>query len=214
VLENAGVGLGVVTSIAGQTRLRVELRGVAGHAGTVPMNMRRDALAGAAECIIRIENLARASIDTVATVGCLGLESPASNVIPGFASFTIDIRNPRDERRRDFVDLITSEIGELAGGRHLDAEFFTLLDVPATACNAAMTGLLAEIISEQQSACPQLASGAGHDAVALGSAARVAMLFVRCRGGVSHHPDEYVTPEDVAAAVHVLTDFLGKFRLH
>ena len=212
VLENAGVGLGVVTSIAGQTRLRVELRGVAGHAGTVPMNMRRDALAGAAECIIRIENLARNSTDTVATVGCLDLESPASNVIPGFASFTIDIRNPRDESRRDFVDLITSEVGGLAGGRQLDAEFFTLLDAPATACDAAMTGLLAEIVLEQQSVCPQLASGAGHDAAALGPAARVAMLFVRCRGGVSHHPEEYASQEDLAAAVSVLTDFLRKFR--
>lgn len=212
VLENAGVGLGVVTSIAGQTRMRVELRGVAGHAGTVPMAMRHDALAGAAAAIVRIEELARASTDMVATVGCINLESPASNVIPGFASFTIDIRNPRDESRRDFVEIVTGEIGRLAGERQLSADVFTLLDAPATTCDHAMMQSLAELVSQYQSVCPQLASGAGHDAVALASVAHVAMLFVRCRGGVSHHPEEYAAPEDVAVAVRVITDFLRQFR--
>jgi len=212
VLEKEALSLGAVTAIAGQTRLRINLDGTAGHAGTTPMLHRQDALAGAAEGIVFLEQLARESPGMVATVGCLDLRSPASNVIPGFASFSVDIRHADDAIRASFVNLAISGLRSRATSRDLKIEVLTLLDSPAVLCDPPMTALVAEAISKNQNACPRLTSGAGHDAVALSATARVAMIFVRCQDGVSHHPDEYSSVEDISAAIRVLTEFLREFR--
>jgi len=208
VLEEVGLALGVVTAIAGQTRARVFLEGMAGHAGTTPMKLRKDALAGAAECILLLEEKARALPGLVATVGEIHVESAASNVIPGRVNFTVDIRDANNRTRLGFCRSVFAEIEARMARRGLRVRIEAPLVAPSTKCSAAMTQSLASIVARKQKKCPKLVSGAGHDAVALAEVVEVAMLFVRCRRGLSHHPDEYAAPEDVALAVEVLADFL------
>lgn len=213
VLEEAGLALGVVTSIAGQTRARVLLEGKSGHAGTTPMTMRRDALAGAAECISLVEDRARSADGLVATVGELRLDSPASNVIPGRVEFTLDIRDAENAKRLQFCRELFSEIEARMAGRHLSVRIESPLVASSIPCSPRLTEALATVVEKFQPSCPRLVSGAGHDAVALAEVTDVAMLFVRCRDGLSHHPDEYAAPGDIALAVEVLTDFLSNFPI-
>jgi allantoate deiminase len=213
VLEKAGLALGVVTSIAGQTRARVFLEGKAGHAGTTPMNLRQDALAGAAEGIALVEKLAASADGLVATVGDLRIESAASNVIPGRVNYTLDIRDADDRKRLDFCAKVFGEIETRAVARGLAVRIENPLKAPATPCAPRLTDALEAVVCKVQSSCPRLVSGAGHDAVALAEVAEVAMLFVRCREGLSHHPDEYATPADISLAARVLTDFLTHYPI-
>ena len=208
VLEKTGLALGVVTSIAGQTRARVFLEGKSGHAGTTPMDLRRDALAAAAEGIALVENLAKRADGLVATVGDLRIESAASNVIPGRVNYTLDIRDADDRKRLQFCREVFARIDSLALERGLGVRIESPLVAPATPCSPRLTDALAGFVEKFQPFCPRLVSGAGHDAVALAEVAEVAMLFVRCRDGLSHHPDEYADPVDMALAVRVLADFL------
>jgi len=211
ILEEADLALGVATAIAGQTRARIFLEGKAGHAGTTPMTMRRDALAGAAECIGVIEERAAAANGLVATVGELHIPSAASNVIPGQVNFTLDLRDADDAKRESFRDALFAELTARMTKRRLAIRIETALSSPSVSCATRLTNALAECVSARQGTCPLLVSGAGHDAVALAEVTAVAMLFVRCRGGLSHHPDEYASPEDIGLAIGVLTDFLSKF---
>ncbi len=214
VLEAQNLALGVVTAIAGQTRVRVFVTGKAGHAGTTPMTMRRDALAGAAECVVLIERMARDCPGLVATVGQLEMRSPASNVIPGDAAFTIDIRHEDDAVRREFCEKLLSAVEGTLRARSLDARIEIPLEAAAAKCSPRLCDRLAEIVSRHQAACPRLVSGAGHDAVALAAVTEATMLFVRCRDGLSHHPEEFASAEDIGLAVNVLADFLASFPLH
>jgi len=214
VLENTGVALGVATAIAGQTRARIFLEGKAGHAGTTPMTMRRDALAGAAECVLFIEEQAKADKGIVATVGELRIESAASNVIPGRVSFTLDVRDGDDEKRTNFCTDIICGMEKMMEMRNLTFRIETVLSAPSVQCSPHLSSVLAERVSTRQTSCPYLVSGAGHDAVAMAEITEVALLFVRCREGLSHHPEEYASPEDIALAVEVLTDFLSTFPHH
>lgn len=211
VLEKENLALGVVTSIAGQTRARIFLTGQAGHAGTTPMNLRRDALAGAAECVTLIEERAHSIPDLVATVGELHLASPASNVIPGAAEFTLDVRHPNNRTRIKFCKDLYAEFEKRMKVRALALRIESPLVAPATPCAPRLVRALSRMVKKRQATCPHLVSGAGHDAVALAEVCDAAMLFVRCRGGLSHHPDEYASPEDIALAVDVLTEFLADF---
>jgi hydantoinase/carbamoylase family amidase len=211
VLESLDLPLGLVTAISGQTRARVALTGRAGHAGTTPMALRRDALAGAAECVLLTEEMAKREPSLVATVGQLELAAPASNVIPGEAWFTLDIRDPDAAAREHFRRQLFSEIERRMEARGLAARIETALDAPAVACDPGLGDALARIVEEAQGQCPRLVSGAGHDAVALAEVTRAAMLFVRCREGLSHHPDEFATAADIALATDVLAGFLGNF---
>lgn len=213
VLEQAGLALGVATSIAGQTRARVFLEGRAGHAGTTPMTMRRDALAGAAECIALVEAEGWAAGGLVATVGDLRIESAASNVIPGRVDFTLDIRDCDDPKREGFCRRLFAAIEERTAMRGLGVRIETLQEAASTPCSERLTAALSASVSGLQGACPRLVSGAGHDAVALAGVTEVAMLFVRCRDGLSHHPEEYASAEDIALATRVLTDFLANFPI-
>jgi hydantoinase/carbamoylase family amidase len=213
VLEQADLALGVVTSIAGQTRARVFLEGKAGHAGTTPMSLRRDALAGAAEGIVRVEKMARSAGGLVATVGDLRVESAASNVIPGGVNYTLDIRDADDAKRSQFCREVFALIEALALERGLAVRIESPLVVSATPCSPRLTDALADVVEKFQPSCPRLVSGAGHDAVALAGVTEVAMLFVRCRNGLSHHPDEYAAPEDMELAVRVLADFLFHYPI-
>lgn len=212
VLEKEDLALGVVTAIAGQTRARIFIEGKAGHAGTTPMNMRRDALTGAAECVLTIEQYATAMPALVATVGDLRIPSPASNVIPGAVEFTLDVRDADEEVRRNFCARITSELQTQMSKRGLGIRIEILQEGSPVNCSAPLTTALESLVFQRQDRCPRLVSGAGHDAVALAAVAEVAMLFIRCRDGLSHHPDEYATPEDIGLAAQVLAEFFSGFQ--
>ncbi len=212
VLENENRALGVVTGISGQTRLRITVCGVTGHAGTVPMRLRRDALAGAAEIVVAIESLARATEGSVATVGCLEIDRAASNVIPGLVTFSVDIRDADDDRRARLVGAVRKRIATVCAGRGLRSDEELLLEAPAVPCDPAIGEHLSDLVAEQEGLCPQMVSGAGHDAAAMAGVARVGMLFVRCRGGVSHHPDEFAAADDIECAIDVLTRFFREFQ--
>lgn len=209
VLEREKLAVGVVSVIAGQTRGRLVWRGRAGHAGTTPMSLRRDALTGAAEFIRFVESTARLRAPLMATVGSVQVSPGAPNVIPGEVVVSLDLRHPRDAARRAALGHLLAEARAIARRRGLRLAWEKTQDNGAVACAPALTRLLAASVSAvQDGRAPVLVSGAGHDAVVVAAVAPVAMLFVRCRDGLSHHPDEYAAPADLGVALTVLVEFL------
>ncbi|MDF1584869.1 allantoate amidohydrolase [Marinimicrococcus flavescens] len=204
VLEAEDLPVGVVTAINGAARLRVEVTGEAGHAGTVPMGLRRDALAAAAEMVLAIERLAHGTLDLVATVGRLEALPGAVNVIPGGARFTIDLRSPEDTVRTAALAQLGASLREIAARRGVGVALELFHETPAVACDARLVGALAQACTASGSAPRLLPSGAGHDAMAMAALCPVGMLFVRCRGGISHNPAEWAEPADMDRAVAVL----------
>lgn len=212
VLESQGLPAGVVTAISGATRLSVALSGMAGHAGTVPMALRRDALAGAAECILAIEAYCRADSGLVGTVGTINAKPGAANVIPGSVSFSIDIRSASDEHRARAVADIIERVKTIAGRRNLDPAIVLTHENRTVPCALWLRSQVADAIAGEGYPVFELPSGAGHDGMAMIDVADVAMLFVRCRGGISHHPDEHVDPADADAGARVLLRLIENFR--
>jgi allantoate deiminase len=212
VLEAEGLPVGVVTAISGATRLLVTLEGMAGHAGTVPMAMRRDALAGAAECIVAIESQCRNDIGLFGTVGVIRAEPGAGNVIPGRSSFSVDMRSASDEHRRQAVMLMVRTIEGIAKVRGLVPQIDVTHEQRSTPCADWLQAQVSAAIALQGCRTLALPSGAGHDGMAIADITDVGMIFVRCRGGISHHPDEHATLEDVAAGASVLLDVIEHFR--
>lgn len=208
VLEAQDAALGVVMAIAGQTRAQAGFTGLAGHAGTVPMALRQDALAGAAEMIVATESYAKNHPPLVATVGSIQVAPGASNVIPGRASFTLDVRSPGDDDRALALRQLGVLGAEIATRRDLVWTWEEKQSTAAVACDPTWTAALAAAVQKEQATVPQLFSGAGHDAVVMAALAPTAMLFVRCRGGLSHHPDEYAAPEDIATALRAVIQFV------
>jgi allantoate deiminase len=214
VLESRRLALGVVSGIAGQTRAELTWTGRAGHAGTTPMALRRDALAGAAEFLLAAEAYARPRRPLVATVGRIAAAPGAANVIPGLAVHSLDVRHPADAARRRALADLRRAARHIARRRGLRLGWRTTQDDAAVACAPALTALLDRSVRAQQGRSLALASGAGHDGVILSSLTPIAMLFVRCRGGLSHHPDEHVAPSDLAMALRALIDFLHRLAAH
>ena len=213
VLEGLNLPVGVVTAIAGATRLAASLAGMAGHAGTVPMLLRRDALAGAAECIVAIEEFCRTDEGgLVGTVGYIHAMPGATNVIPGQVSFTIDIRAPSDAHRKLAVTDIVREIEAIAKRRKLVLQLDVTHENRTVPCAPWLRSQVAEAIAAEGFRVFELPSGAGHDGMAMIDIADVGMLFVRCRGGISHHPDEHVEAADVDAGARVLLRLIENFR--
>lgn len=212
VLEAEGLPVGVVTAIAGASRFTIEVAGVAGHAGTVPMRLRQDALAAAAEMVLAVERVARGTEDLVATVGRMEVAPGAVNVIPSGTRFTLDIRSPKDAVRRDAVALLERELREIARRRGVTVQIGKSYDEAAAVC----AGWLVEQLETAVTRCGlrplRLPSGAGHDGLAMVALCPIAMLFVRCKAGISHNPAESITTEDADAAVRVLVDFLRHFQ--
>ncbi|HKA02387.1 MAG TPA: Zn-dependent hydrolase [Candidatus Solibacter sp.] len=193
VLESLSLPLGVVETIAGQSRLEVRFTGKANHAGTTPMHLRRDALAGAAEWIGIVEREG-------ATVGAIAAMPGVTNVIAGEARLSLDVRHARDGERRRMVDTVLNGAREIASRRGLTVEWEQKLDQPAVdlECNA-----LERAVEAAGFPVHRMVSGAGHDAMVLARRVPPSLLFLRSPGGISHHPDENVLPEDVAAALAV-----------
>ena len=213
VLEAEGLAVGVVTAINGFSRLRVTLRGVAGHAGTVPMKLRRDALAAAAECVLAVERIAKGHSEVVGTVGRIEAKPGAINVIPGEVGFTVDVRAPQDELRTRSVASIRAEIENVCRKREVRSEIETLQEFGSTACSPWLMEQMENAVKRQGLAVRRLPSGAGHDGMALKAITDICMLFVRCKGGISHSPLESITEADAAAGAKVLFNFIEHFRL-
>jgi allantoate deiminase len=212
VLEAEGLPVGVVTAINGFSRLRATLSGMAGHAGTVPMRLRRDALAAAAECVLMVERVAARDPELVATVGRIEASPGAINVIPGKVVFTVDVRAPRDELRQACVGEIRREITAICQKRKLLVEIENLQELGVAPCAEWLMAQLDRAVAAEGLRVRRLPSGAGHDGMALKSIADIAMLFVRCRGGVSHNPAESISAEDADAGARVLLRFIENFR--
>jgi allantoate deiminase len=212
VLENEGLPVGVVTAINGFSRLRVTLSGTAGHAGTVPMNLRRDALAAAAECVLAVEEIAKSDAELVATVGRIEARPGAINVIPGRVVFTVDVRAPKDELRLSAVSSISRQIEKLARVRAIDCRIEALQELGVAACAPWLTAQMERAVAAEGIKLRRLPSGAGHDGMALKHLAAIAMLFVRCKGGVSHNPAESIAQEDAGAGARVLLRFIENFQ--
>jgi len=213
VLEAQNLPVGVVTAIAGATRLAARLTGMAGHAGTVPMALRRDALTGAAECIGVIEEFCRTDESgLVGTVGYIQASPGATNVIPGEVSFTIDMRAPTDMHRKRAVADIVRQIEAIAGRRHLALQLDVTHENRTAPCAPWLKEQIARAIAREGLSVFELPSGAGHDGMAMIDIADVGMIFVRCRGGISHHPDEHVELVDADSGARVLLRVIENFR--
>jgi allantoate deiminase len=213
VLERENLPVGVVTAIAGATRLAANLTGMAGHAGTVPMARRRDALAGAAECIVAVEDFCKADSEgLVGTVGVISAMPGATNVIPGRVSFTLDIRAPADAHRKLAVTEIVRRIEAIAKRRDLSLQVDVTHENRTVPCAPWLKAQVAEAVAAEGYPVFELPSGAGHDGMAMIDISDVAMLFVRCRGGISHNPAEHVELADADAGARVLLRLIENFR--
>ena len=213
VLERQNLPVGVVTAIAGATRLAANLTGMAGHAGTVPMALRRDALTGAAECITTIEELCRTDDGgLVGTVGYIDAMPGATNVIPGRVNFTIDLRAPTDAHRKRAVADIVRHIEAIAKRRELALQVDVTHENRTVPCALWLKTQVAEAVAAEGYKVFELPSGAGHDGMAMIDISDVAMIFVRCRGGISHNPAEHVELADADAGARVLLRLIENFR--
>ncbi|WP_119083833.1 allantoate amidohydrolase [Altererythrobacter sp. B11] len=211
VLEAEGLAVGTVTGIAAQLRYEVRVTGMAGHAGTTSMPLRRDALAGAAEMILLVERLARADeSDLVATVGKIAARPGAANVISGQVSFMVDIRSGDPARRDRVAQATLTEFDRIATARGLALASTLIHDLPASPCNGDLMELMDAAIADAGQRPFRLVSGAGHDAMVMAALCPTAMLFVRCRGGISHHPAEHVEPADAETALRVMLGFITR----
>jgi len=208
VLEQKNLAVGAVTAIAGQTRAKITFEGRPGHAGTTPMDLRRDALCGAAEFILAVEKYARLHPGLVATVGQISADPNVGNVIPGSCRLTLDLRHQDDAIRAQGLDDLMVIIAGIEHWRGLKAEGRMVQETASVPCSTELSALLRDAARQHEPGVIDLPSGAGHDAAVMAKITPVAMLFVRCAGGVSHHPDEAVRGEDVRVALDVLTDFV------
>lgn len=215
VLEAAGRAVGTVTAIAAQRRHELRVLGQAGHAGTATMPLRRDALAGAAEMIGAIEAMARADAsDLVATVGRIAAHPGAPNVIAGEITFSLDVRAGSDARRDRAADAMLAQCGAIAERRGLSLDARLVHELAAAPCDPALMDMMDAATRAAGLEPFRLVSGAGHDAMILADVCPIAMLFVRCRGGISHNPAEHVEPADADAALAVLSGFIERLGDH
>lgn len=214
VLLERGLPLGVVSAIAGSSRYLVELTGVAAHAGTTPMGMRRDAAAAAAEIVLLVESRCSgpAPAALVGTVGQLEVPAGSVNVVPGACRLSLDIRAADDATRLAAVDDILAGVKRICARRGIQEKLWKLLEIDAVPCAPRLMAQLGRAVERAGLPRFDLPSGAGHDAMRMAQLTEVAMLFVRCgNGGISHNPLETMTADDAGIAGAVLLDFLRGF---
>jgi allantoate deiminase len=208
VLEAHDLSVGVVSAISGHTRCMLTFEGFAGHAGTVPMGQRQDALCAAAEFVLAVEAQARSRPGAVATVGQVRVQPGATNVIPGVVKLSLDVRHPEDAVREDLSAQLQSSAKRICADRNISLRWQPVQTSRSVPCDPHLTHLFEQAIEKAGYPLLSLPSGAGHDGVPMSSLTGVAMLFVRCAGGISHHPVEAVNEADVAVAIEVLENFL------
>ena len=210
VLEREERPAAGVSAIAGQTRLKLRFDGQANHAGTTPMEMRRDALVAAAEWIVTVDAFALAEDGLVATVGALQVEPGLGNTVPGRVTVSLDVRHARDGVRVAGAMKLLERARESGRRREVTVSHEVVLDQTAVAMDGKMTWLLGQAALECGYVGLPMVSGAGHDAMIVAERVPAAMLFVRTPGGISHHPDEAVRVEDVEAALRTTVEFLRR----
>jgi allantoate deiminase len=210
ILEAESLSVGAVTGIVGQSRLTLEFRGHANHSGTTPMNLRRDSLTGAAEFISAVESRARSAEGLIATVGKINVEPNASNVVPGAAILSMDVRHADDHSRNAAVETLLAQAQAIAGKRGLALKWTQQMDQAAVPMDERLTAYLIDAIAAAGLPEKHMTSGAGHDAMVMAACVPAAMLFLRSPGGISHHPGETVREEDVEAALKVGSKFLER----
>ena len=208
VLEESGEDVGIVTAITGLLGFRVRFLGAANHAGTAPMESRRDALAGAARVVLALREEARGREDMTANVGKLLVEPGGFNVIPGLAEFTIDVRSPTAEGFERTEAFVRETVKRVAAEEDLGVEVSVTHRKPPVALDDGLQDALVAAAEEEGASYRRMASGAGHDAMVLAHHVPAAMLFVPSRGGISHSPDEYTPPEQCELGARVLTHAL------
>ncbi|KAB1080722.1 allantoate amidohydrolase [Methylobacterium soli] len=208
VLEAEDLPVGIVTAIAGAARYSVVVEGAAGHAGTVPMGLRRDAAAAAAEMILAVEAVARADADLVATVGTVEVPRGAVNVIAAQTRFTIDIRSPDNAARARALADLFARFDAIAARRGVSYAKNSFYEAPAVACAPGLVAAIEAGAGRLGIRSRRLPSGAGHDGLALAALCPIGMIFVRCAGGISHSPREAITVEDADIAARLLVDLL------
>ena len=202
VLERLGLPVGVVSAINGQSRYDLTFTGEAGHAGTVPMEQRRDALVAAALFVTVVDHH---EPGLVSTVGKLSVRPGAANVIPGEVSLTLDVRSPRDDQRAEWCKKFLGVAEEIGRRRSVGVTVAPVSERAAVQCSPRITSLLKQAIGAN---AVEVSSGAGHDGVYMSEITDIGMLFVRCKGGISHNPAESVETSDVAVAIEVVGRFL------
>ena len=212
VLEQENLPVGVVNAIAGAKRFSLTVTGMAGHAGTVPMSMRHDALCASAEMILAVESISQQRPGVVATVGKIENAPNGVNVISGRCQFSLDIRSEEDTLREAALAEILQKINDIAVLRNVELKIEQTHSAPAVHCDSALQNTLLKGVTEAGIEPKVLASGAGHDAMAMAEICPVAMLFTRCKGGISHHPAESITTEDVAASLAVMHHSLSTLK--
>ncbi len=207
VLEARNLPVGVVSAIAGQERHQLTFTGVAAHAGTTPIDKRRDALVAASVFVQAVEDYAGRE-GLVATVGQLSVKPGAANVIPGEVTLSLDVRHADDALRLIATRRLLDIAAEIAKHRRMGLKTNQMSEEATVLCSQRLVSRLSQAVRDIGLPVVELASGAGHDAVAMSALTEVGMLFVRCKGGVSHNPAESVKTEDVAVAIDVLSRFL------
>ncbi len=212
VLEALGRPAGAVTAINGQTRLSVTITGEAGHAGTVPMGLRRDALAVAAEGVLAVERECDGNDDVVGTVGILRVTPGAINVIPGEANLTVDIRGKDDVVRRNVVAEVSRAVRKAAEQRNCFAQISVLHEAVSAPCAERMIKIIERAIAAAGFEPCRMPSGAGHDAAAMAELCDVGMIFVRNEQGISHNPAERTSQEDVAVGIDIMMKVLDEME--
>ncbi len=212
VLEAENLPVGVVTGISAQRRAWIHFRSEANHAGTVPMHLRTDAMAAAAEAVLIVEELAAAQADTVGTVGSVETRPGLANVICGQVTISLDLRAPSVALLDSAYDALVSRIDAACRRRGVEVRQQILLDLPACPCAPAFVGQFEAAVRETGHRAVLMPSGAGHDGMAMSRLTDIGMLFVRCRNGVSHNPAESVAAQDVAVGAQVLLRFVRNFR--
>ena len=206
LLEREGLPIGVVTAIAAPASLRVEITGEGGHAGAVLMPDRHDALCAAAEVTLAVESAAvdRESDDAVATTGVLDVHPRAINSIPSRVEMLIDIRDTELTSRDDAVDHVRDRADEIAARRGVRIDVDLLNADPPALCDAGVVSAVEAACNDLGAGCRRMISRAYHDSLFIARVAPAGMIFIPCRDGVSHRPDEYAGPEDIATGVDVL----------
>jgi len=211
VLEAEALPVGVVTAINGANRYAIEIDGVAGHAGTVPMTLRQDAMAAAAECVLAVERRAGTEPELVGTVGKLECLPGAVNVVPGRVKFTIDIRSPDDGARLAAAADLVRDMQAICDRRGVRVRIAKTHEGKTAPCAGWLQAQIGEAIAAEGLPVRRLPSGAGHDGMAMIDLADIGMLFVRCEKGISHNPAESVALGDVETGARVFLRFIERF---
>lgn len=208
VLESLDLSLATVTGIAAQARIHISLTGKAGHAGTTPHKLRQDALTAAAEMILAVEALLKKSPDARATVGYLKNSPNSINAIPGNVEFTVDLRHPVTAGLNRLHEALMAELRSIANRRSISMDAQLMQRTDSIECDKRIQSVITNCSAKHQKSVTNFTSGAGHDALKIAQTCRTGMLFVRCRDGLSHHPDEFVSTEDIRTALAAWVDII------